>query len=300
MSSLREYEAPPRSAQGPRDIARRIGDLRQWLGTNGAASGTSGGTRRTFLASFGSAAVLVGAINVINIITSVHEQPWNGLLGPVVWEGSSWLALLAFFWIPWLAWRFAPLSVRPRWRLLVHLIAAPLYSLAHVSGFVALRELAYWLYGTTYAFGPFWPHFFYEFSKDGLGYILFVAGFSIFSRAFSMPVPPAPDAKFDIRDGARLTRVSMTDILAVASAGNYVEFVLRDGRKLLMRSPLSAIESELQPHGFLRVHRSWLINAMQMTALEPEGSGDYTVKLGDLSVPLSRRFPEALAKLRAA
>jgi DNA-binding LytR/AlgR family response regulator len=38
---------------------------------------------------------------------------------------------------------------------------------------------------------------------------------------------------------------------------------------------------------------------MQMTALTPEGSGDYTVELGTLSVPLSRRFPEALAKLRA-
>jgi DNA-binding LytR/AlgR family response regulator len=38
---------------------------------------------------------------------------------------------------------------------------------------------------------------------------------------------------------------------------------------------------------------------MQMTGLKPEGSGDYTIELGGLSVPLSRRFPEALAKLRA-
>jgi DNA-binding LytR/AlgR family response regulator len=35
-----------------------------------------------------------------------------------------------------------------------------------------------------------------------------------------------------------------------------------------------------------------------MTALKPEGSGDYTVELGSLEAPLSRRFPEALAKLR--
>ena len=38
---------------------------------------------------------------------------------------------------------------------------------------------------------------------------------------------------------------------------------------------------------------------MTLTALTPDGSGDYTVELGALSVPLSRRFPEALAKLRA-
>ena len=66
----------------------------------------------------------------------------------------------------------------------------------------------------------------------------------------------------------------------------------------LHRSPLSALETELSPRGFLRTHRSWLVNAAQMTALKPEGSGDYTVELGPVAAPLSRRFPEALAKLR--
>jgi DNA-binding LytR/AlgR family response regulator len=84
----------------------------------------------------------------------------------------------------------------------------------------------------------------------------------------------------------------------VTSAGNYVEFVLADGRRLLMRSPLSALEEELQPRGFLRTHRSWIVNASRMTALKPEGSGDYTVELEGVHAPLSRRFPEALAKLR--
>ena len=63
-------------------------------------------------------------------------------------------------------------------------------------------------------------------------------------------------------------------------------------------SPLSTLEGELGPRGFLRTHRSWLVNARQMTALRPEGSGDYTVELGSLKAPLSRRFPDALAKLR--
>jgi DNA-binding LytR/AlgR family response regulator len=36
-----------------------------------------------------------------------------------------------------------------------------------------------------------------------------------------------------------------------------------------------------------------------MTGLKPEGSGDYTVELGSVTVPLSRRFPQALAKLRS-
>jgi DNA-binding LytR/AlgR family response regulator len=110
----------------------------------------------------------------------------------------------------------------------------------------------------------------------------------------------APDSMrtFDIRDGARLTRVRLDEILAIESAGNYVEFLLQDGRRLLMRSPLSAIENELSSHDFLRTHRSWLVNARKVTALRPEGSGDYRVEVGTQSAPLSRRFPEALAKLK--
>ncbi|HET7333927.1 MAG TPA: LytTR family DNA-binding domain-containing protein, partial [Rhizomicrobium sp.] len=103
---------------------------------------------------------------------------------------------------------------------------------------------------------------------------------------------------FDIRDGARLNRVKLADIMAVTSAGNYVEFVLADGRKLLMRGALSALESELAPSGFVRTHRSWLVNAAAVTALKPQGSGDYAVSLGGMEVPLSRRFPDALARLR--
>ena len=90
----------------------------------------------------------------------------------------------------------------------------------------------------------------------------------------------------------------LSDILAITSAGNYVEFALADGRRLLMRSPLSALESDLSDRGFVRTHRSWLVNETAVTGLTPEGSGDYGVLLGSLTAPLSRRFPAALARLR--
>jgi hypothetical protein len=291
----------PAQLKGGGDGARRIGDVWQWLGMSGDALGTSGTLRRTFLYAFAAAATMVAAINALNVITMSHEEPQFGLAGPIVWEASSWVSLILFFWIPWIGYRLAPPFVRPRWKLLVHVPGALLFALAHVSGFVALRKLVYWLAGDHYNFGAFLPHFLYELRKDALGYALFIAGFALIEhllRQQQLIETPGQSFTFDIRDGAKLTRVSLSDILAVASAGNYVEFVLRDGRRLLMRSPLSALESELGPRGFLRTHRSWLVNVSKMTALKPEGSGDYTVELEGVSAPLSRRFPEALAKLR--
>ena len=302
-SDTSQSEAAPKAVKAPWADGRAIGDIWQRLGTNGAGLGTSGEQLRAFLYGWVALALIVGAVNAINVITILHEQPQDGVAGPIVWEGSSWVTFVLFDWIPWLALALVPPTSRPRWRVpLAHGGALVAFSFCHVAGFLAIRKAIYWAHGETYSFGAFGPHFLYEMTKDTLGYVLAVAAFFLARFVVEKSSPPAAApaaATYAIRDGNRVLRVPMADILAVRSAGNYVEFSLRDGRKPLMRSPLSALETELAPHGFVRTHRSWLVNAMQMTALNPEGSGDYTVELGTLRVPLSRRFPDALAKLRA-
>jgi DNA-binding LytR/AlgR family response regulator len=294
--SQSDASAVPVKASG--DGSRRIGDIWQWLGISGGPLGTSGTCRRTFWYGYAATAVFAGVVNLLNVLTGQHDRPSLGFLEPAIWEGSSWLSLLVFFWIAWVFWRLAPLRVRPRWRLLLHIPGAVIYSLTHVGGFIALRKFAYWALGSRYVFGE---NFFYELSKDALAYGLFVAGIALIEhllRQQQLIQTPGQSLTFDIRDGAKLTRVRLSEILAITSAGNYVEFALQDGRRLLMRSPLSALESDLEGRGFVRTHRSWLVNSACVTALKPEGSGDYEISLGSLDVPLSRRFKPALAKLR--
>lgn len=291
--------------QGPAkafgDASRRIGDVWQWLGLSGDAIGTSGVLRRTLFYSYGVALALVGLICTLNVLSQVHGMPHLGWLEPIIWEGSSWLSFAAVFPLMWIAYRLAPPNVRPRWWLAIHIPGALIWSFAHVMGFLALRKLAYWALGSHYDFGDFWPNIFYELRKDSFGYVMFIAGCALIERLLrqqQLIQTPGQSLTFDIRDGARLTRVRLSEILAITSAGNYVEFALADGRRLLMRSPLSALESDLEGRGFVRTHRSWLVNCARVTALKPEGSGDYEISLGDLDVPLSRRFKAALTKLR--
>lgn len=291
----------PAPVKGGGGGTRRIRDLWQRLGTSGDTAGTGGAApARVFWSAITLTAGLVAIINALNVITRAHDEPQWGIAGPVIWEATSWVALMAFIWIPWIGFRLAPLG-RPWWRVaVVHPPGALLFAICHVTGFVLLRKLFYRVFDAQYDFGPVLPNFLYEFSKDWIGYAMQVVGFAMFARLLQPAAAPAPgEAMYAIKDGARIVRVPVKDILAVSSAGNYVEFALRDGRRVLMRSPLSAVEAEFATHGFVRVHRSWIVNAMQMTGLKPEGSGDYTVELGALTVPLSRRFPDALARLRA-
>jgi DNA-binding LytR/AlgR family response regulator len=251
-------------------------------------------------------ACLISAISVVNVLTIQHDEPRLGLIAPSIWEGSSALVTLLIFGIPAMM-AFWMVRARPRWWIAVpaHLVAVFVYSVLHVSGFVALREVGHAvLLQEDYQFGPLSTEFPYEFRKDMMSYgLATIIYWLALRRSSQKPIEshtsPAPPATFDIQDGARLIRAPVSEILAVRSAGNYVEFVLADERRPLMRSSLSAIQDSLVEHGFVRTHKSWLANKARVTGLKPEGSGDYAVELGALEVPLSRRFPEALAALRS-
>jgi DNA-binding LytR/AlgR family response regulator len=103
----------------------------------------------------------------------------------------------------------------------------------------------------------------------------------------------------DIRDGPKLVRAPVADIVAAEAAGNYVTILLRNGDRPLMRTTLTALEATLAPRGFLRVHRGWLVNRAHVRVVEPTGAGDYRLELAcGVTAPLSRRYPAAVRALR--
>jgi DNA-binding LytR/AlgR family response regulator len=214
------------------------------------------------------------------------------------------LALLA--WLPGLA-ILLTLSARSsesgsRWGrfIAVHLAVAVLFSAVHVAGMVALRLGAYAAANAAYQYGPVGERFLYEFRKDLFAYAIFAGAFLMVSLSRQRRRSAERATSFDIRDGARLIRAPVGDILAASSAGNYVEFVLADGRRPLMRTTLTAMENELGSLGFVRVHRSWLINAERVTGLRPHRTGDWTIDLDTCSAPLSRRYRSALTRLKSS
>ncbi|AQR63537.1 hypothetical protein BZG35_13315 [Brevundimonas sp. LM2] len=241
---------------------------------------------------------------VVNALTNLADIPDIAAWEPWSWEITSAISMIAALWIPWLALALAPpeealgAGWRPKLRFAaVHAVSLLALSALHVAGFVLLRH---YIYGVMeagpYAFGD---RFIYELRKDGISYLNLLGVFwavGYLRRRRDEPVRPV---SFDIRDGVRIIRAPLADIVAVSSAGNYVEFWLADGRRPLMRATLAAIEVELARFGFVRAHRSWLVNAGRVTGLRPEGSGDWTVELGGLEAPVSRRYPQALDRLRA-
>jgi hypothetical protein len=183
-----------------------------------------------------------------------------------------------------------------------HALGSVAFSVAHVLGFLGIRKAVYAALGSRYG----GPDFVYEYRKDLVTYLAIVLVLWLTDQAVALwlkaqAVQDASERRlYHLRDGARVLRVPADEIVAVSSAGNYVEFHLKGGDKPLIRDTLSRVEGDLAGLGFLRTHRSWLVNLALVRAVTPAAAGDFRLELeSGLTAPLSRRFPEALSRLRA-
>jgi DNA-binding LytR/AlgR family response regulator len=297
QQSVEQAVIPPRAkpSRDERPPARR--DRREETppsGTSGGFWGLTGEDKRNLLIGWLIATVAIWATTTVNVLSTVDDHKID-VIWPAIWEYTSAVSNMIATLAPWAAVRWSTIRCRTWPQLLgVHAVGVLAYSIPHVTMFVAMREAIYAALGRDYEFGPL-TRFIYEFRKDIIGYAILSAVFWGVMLLRRPSAVAASSTTFDILDGSRLLRVETRDILAVTAAGNYAEFILADGRRPLMRSSLAALEEKL---GFTRTHRSWLVNPARVTGLRPDGSGDYTIEMGAVEAPLSRRFPEATAKLR--
>lgn len=123
------------------------------------------------------------------------------------------------------------------------------------------------------------PAFFWQVFQ-GLAYyaIALLAGYLRLYReraAQLAAVPASPAAKIDqmlLRTDAGIVTVAVEDILHIVAADDYCEIVLSNNRHLA-RIGMTECEKRLAGHGFLRIHRSHIVNLGQMVSAEPAGNG---------------------------
>ncbi len=104
------------------------------------------------------------------------------------------------------------------------------------------------------------------------------------------------DAVARIRDGARVHVVPVADILMLQAADDYCEVRMVDGRSLLSTASLARTLAGL-PGDFVRVHKSFAVNAAHVTTIGPRPGGRRAVSLSDgSSAPVGRAYETALGR----
>jgi two-component system LytT family response regulator len=100
--------------------------------------------------------------------------------------------------------------------------------------------------------------------------------------------------RFVVKSGGRVFFVRTAEIDWIEAAGNYVK--LHVGNQAhLFRETMNAIEAQLDPDSFFRIHRSHIVNIERVKELQPWFNGEYVVFLRDgTRLTLSRSYRDKL------
>jgi two-component system LytT family response regulator len=88
---------------------------------------------------------------------------------------------------------------------------------------------------------------------------------------------PERTARVAIKDKGRIVFVDVAELVSIEAQGNYVLLQQKVG-SFLLRETISDIAEQLRPHGFIRIHRSVLVNIAFVEAIQVEATGDYILK----------------------
>jgi DNA-binding LytR/AlgR family response regulator len=87
---------------------------------------------------------------------------------------------------------------------------------------------------------------------------------------------PAPRIAFKAKGSILL--LDLADIWAVQAEGNYVSLRHRMNPYLVHES-LSSMAEKLQPYGFIRIHRSVVVNISAVEEIQPLPTGEYRLRV---------------------
>ena len=113
-------------------------------------------------------------------------------------------------------------------------------------------------------------------------------------RSETSPVKPI---KIAIKTKGKILLIHPGDILAVEAEGNYV-LLRRATDSYLLRESISTMAEKLGAYGFIRIHRSVLVNASSVEEIHPGTSGEYMLRIaGGRQYMVSRTYKNNLKSL---
>ena len=100
-----------------------------------------------------------------------------------------------------------------------------------------------------------------------------------------------------IKSKGRIIFINPSDVVAVEAEGNYVLLQQRSGSHLL-RESISTMAEKLKAYGFVRIHRSVLINSAYVQEIEPCLTGEYALRIrGGKQYTVTRTYKKGLRSL---
>jgi len=100
-----------------------------------------------------------------------------------------------------------------------------------------------------------------------------------------------------IKVKGKILFINLGDVVAVQAEGNYVS-LQQNSSSYLLRESISAVAEKLEPHGFIRIHRSVLVNTSFVEEIRPYSTGEYGLRVkGGKEYTVTRTYKKNLKSL---
>lgn len=104
-------------------------------------------------------------------------------------------------------------------------------------------------------------------------------------------------ARMAVKAKGRVLFVDAIDVVVAKAQGNYVALVHKCGA-YLVRETMATAEQKLSPLGFLRIHRSILVNTNLVKDLRRDKTGTYVLSTTDgREHPVGRAYKDNLSRI---
>ena len=111
---------------------------------------------------------------------------------------------------------------------------------------------------------------------------------------FSLEVPAATLAKIAIKTKGKILFFNPAEVVAVEAHGKHV-LLQRQSDSYSLRQSISIMEAHLKRYGFLRIHRSVLVNAAWVEEIQQSIRGDWLLRVsGTREYSVSRTYRKNL------
>ena len=106
-----------------------------------------------------------------------------------------------------------------------------------------------------------------------------------------------PSIRIAIKVKGRIRFINSDDVVAVLAEGNYV-LLQQESSSYLLRESISVVAEALAPFGFVRIHRSVIVNSAFVEEIKPYPTGEYGLHVkGGKEYTVTRTYKENLKSL---
>ena len=106
-----------------------------------------------------------------------------------------------------------------------------------------------------------------------------------------------PSIRIAIKVKRSILLIDPGDVIAVLAEGNYV-LLQQESTAYLLRESISVVAEKLEPFGFIRIHRSVLVNIAFVQEIKPYPTGEYGLCVkGGKEYTVTRTYKENLKSL---